>query len=66
MNPATPDKYRWVIQNVDALTIASIKTLAATSHQSIGHTLDQAVEYFCRKLVFDKDKPLKWTLPDDF
>jgi hypothetical protein len=60
------DKQRWVIHNVDPLTIASIKTLAIAKRQSIGYTLDQAVEYFCRKVQLSKDQPLKWTLPDDF
>jgi antitoxin component of RelBE/YafQ-DinJ toxin-antitoxin module len=58
-------KQRWVV-HCDDLTVATLKTLAATSHQSIGYTLDQAVEYFARKVQFEKDKPLKWSLPDDF
>lgn len=56
---------RWVV-HVDPLTAASIKTLAVAKHQSVGYTLDQAVEYFARKIKFDKDKPLQWALPDDF
>jgi hypothetical protein len=56
---------RWVV-HCDPLTIAAIKTLAAAKKQSIGYTLDQAVEYFSRKVQFVEDKPLHWMLPDDF
>ena len=49
----------------DELTIASVKTLAATKKWSLGHTLDTIVEYYCRKVSFDKDKPLVWYEPDD-
>ena len=59
------NRYRWVVQ-CDPLTAASIKVLAAAQHKSIGYTLDQAVEYFSRKVQFTKDEPLKWRLPDDF
>jgi hypothetical protein len=58
-------KQRWVI-HCDPLTIAAVKALAASKKQSIGYTLDQAVEYFSRKVTFDGDKPLNWDLPDDF
>lgn len=59
------EKARWVV-HCDPLTIASVKVLAATKKQSIGYTLDQAVEYFGRKVQFEKEHPLKWELPDDF
>lgn len=58
-------KDRWVV-HCDPLTIAAIKTLAVAKKQSIGYTLDQAVEYFSRKVQFSEDTPLKWELPDDF
>jgi antitoxin component of RelBE/YafQ-DinJ toxin-antitoxin module len=58
-------KQRWVV-DCDAKTIASIKVLAASKRQSMGLTLDQAVEYFCRKVVLSKDEPLKWALPGDW
>jgi hypothetical protein len=66
MITARGDKQRWVVNNVDSLSVASLKVLAASKGQSIGYTLDQAIEYFSRKVVFDKDKPLSWSLPDDF
>lgn len=59
------EKDRWVV-HCDPLTIATVKALAAAKKQSIGYTLDQAIEYFSRKVQLDKDKPLKWELPHDF
>jgi hypothetical protein len=50
----------------DPLTIQAIKSLAATKRQSMGRTLDQAVEYFSRKIVIEPDKPLHWQLPEDY
>jgi hypothetical protein len=66
MSMAMRDKQRFVVNNVDSLTVASVKVLATSSHQTMGRILDLAVEYFSRKVVFEKDKPLKWSLPDDF
>jgi hypothetical protein len=66
MSLSRRDKQRWVVNNVDTLTVASIKVLATSKHQSVGYTLDQAVEYFSRKVKFTKEHPLKWELPDDF
>ncbi len=60
------DKQRWVVLHVDRLTVEAIKSLAAMSQQSIGYTLDQAVEYFARKVNYDPEQPRKWYLPDDF
>jgi hypothetical protein len=59
------EKTRWVV-HCDPLTVAAVKALAASGHYSIGYVLDQAVEYFSRKVQFDEDKPLQWVLPDDF
>jgi len=58
-------KQRWVI-DCDPATVAAIKVLAAAKHQPMGATLDLAVEYFSRKVQFEKNKPLQWSLPDDF
>jgi hypothetical protein len=66
MNTPGTDKQRWVVNNVDPLTIDVIKTLATSNKQSMGHTLDQVVEYFSRKIVISTDKPFTWQLPDDF
>jgi hypothetical protein len=59
------DRQRWVVK-CDPLTVAVIKSLAATGHYSMGYVLDMCVEYFGRKVHFDKDKPLQWYPPDDF
>lgn len=66
MSLSRDDRQRWVINGVDPLTVEAIKVLATSKRQSIAFTLDQAVEYFSRKVVFDKNMPLKWSLPDDF
>lgn len=58
-------KQRWVV-HCDPLTVQAVKALASSSGFSIGHVLDTAVEYFSRKVEFDEDKPLKWSLPSDF
>jgi hypothetical protein len=62
---STPEKQRWVV-HCDPLTVDAIKALAAGKRQSIGETLDQAVEYFSRKVRLSPDFPSKWSLPDDF
>jgi hypothetical protein len=59
-------KQRWVVYGVDPLTIASLKVLATSSGYSTGHVLDLVVEYFGKKIRFEADRPLKWSLPDDF
>ncbi len=66
MSVTTPQKQRWVVNNVDELTIAAVKTLATSKGYSMGYVIDLAVEYFSRKVIFEKDKPLHWSLPDDF
>lgn len=64
-NARTGGNDRWVVW-CDPLTIQAIKSLAATKRQSMGRTLDQAVEYFSRKIVIEPDKPLHWQLPEDY
>lgn len=66
MSVTTPNKQRWVVNNVDELTIAVVKTLATSKGYSMGFVLDLAVEYFGRKVRFENGKPLTWSLPDDF
>lgn len=66
MQPPGRNRTRWVIRDVDELTIQAVKSLAASANQSVGYTLDQIVEYFGRKVEFDEDKPLKWHLPSDW
>lgn len=59
------ERDRWVV-HCDPLTIAAVKALAASKKQSVGKTLDQAVEYFSRKVRIDPNRRLNWELPDDF
>jgi len=60
------NKQRWVVLNVDPLTVDAVKALAAAKRWSVGHTLDTAVEYFSRKVNLYDGAPGKWDLPDDF
>jgi len=60
------DKQRWVLTGVNPETVAAIKVLSTSKRQSMSRTVDLAVEYFCRKVVFYKDEPLKWDLPVDW
>lgn len=66
MQVPTGRKQRWVISNVDEMTVRSVKVLAGSGHYSMGYVLDMAVEYFSRKIVLEGDKPLQWSLPDDY
>jgi len=66
MSVTTPEKQRWVVNNVDELTVATVKVLATSRGYTMGYVIDLAVEYFSRKVIFEKDKTLAWSLPDDF
>lgn len=66
MYVSSSDKQRWVIQKVDPLTIEAVKALASSSGYSMGKVVDLAVEYFSKKVHFEHERPLKWSLPDDF
>jgi hypothetical protein len=59
-------KQRWVLTSVDTETVEAVKALSGTSELSMSGVVDLAVEYFSRKVVFVKDRPLRWDLPDDF
>ena len=66
MSSLMSNKQRWVVNNVDELTIDVVKQLASANKQSMGYTLDQAVEYFSRKIRLSDGPPFTWQLPDDF
>ena len=66
MSVTTPEKQRWVVNNVDELTVATVKVLATSRGYTMGYVIDLAVEYFSRKVIFEKDKTLAWSLPDVF
>ena len=58
MSLSTRDRTRWVLTNVDQLTVDTVK--------SMSYTVDQAVEYFARKITLSSKTPFRWMLPDDF